>query len=156
MESATARSVDVPMPSSGAIPSSRSSLFSHEYTKQEGHCFLALLLISSETLYFTPPPPQPYSHSSSVPLMTSHYVPPINDRNWKERRGQGRGHFSKCFSHRKQYPKLTKISTCSTLSIEFNYELKEKIYIIFSRPSFNILHDVSELSECCNSSTSRY
>ena len=44
------------VPSSGALPSFRSSSLSHEYTELEGLCFLALLLLfSSVTLSIRKP-----------------------------------------------------------------------------------------------------
>ena len=40
-------------PSSGALPSFRSSSLSHEYTELEGLCFLALLLLVSSVMLST-------------------------------------------------------------------------------------------------------
>ena len=77
-------------PSSGALPSFRSSLLSHEYRELERLCFPALLLLFSSVMLCISQTSlaSPYSRCSSVPLMTSCYAPPINDRNRKDRRGR--------------------------------------------------------------------
>ena len=82
-------------PSSGALLSSRSSLLSDEYTKLEWLCFLALLLLFSfVTLSISQTPlSSSYSGTTSGPLVMLHYALPINDRNWKERRGWDGGCF---------------------------------------------------------------
>ena len=82
-------------PSFGALPSSRSSPLTDEYTELKGLCFLLLLLLlSSVTLsYLTNPLASSYSHSTSVPLMTVRHAPPINDRNWNYKRRRGGGCF---------------------------------------------------------------
>ena len=82
-------------PSSGALLSSRSSLLSNEYTQFEWLCFLALLLLFSfVTLSISQTPlSSSYSGTTLVPLVMLHYGLPINDRNWKERRGWDGGCF---------------------------------------------------------------
>ena len=89
------------VPSSGTLLSSRSYSLSDRYKELEGLCFLAL-------------------RSTSVPLVMSHYAPPKNDCNWKEKRGRGGGCFSECFFSQKAM--TPKKYTFSTLLVEFNYE----------------------------------
>ena len=82
-------------PRSSALLSSWSSSLSVEYTELEGLCFLALLLLFSfVTLSISQTPlSSSYSDTTSVPLVMLHYVLPINDRNWKVRRGWDGGCF---------------------------------------------------------------
>ena len=90
-------------PSSGALLSSRSYLLSDRVYRVRRLCFLAL---SSVILSILEIPLSSSYSPSSVPLVMSHYAPPINDRNRKEKIGQVGGCFSKrFFSRRKQRPK---------------------------------------------------
>ena len=100
------------------------------YTELEGLCFLALLLMfSSVTLSISQTPlASSYSRSASVPLMTSRYAPPINDRNRKERRW-GRGHFSKCFLS--QNSRSKKINTLHyPYNLIMNFEFFHVFFIV--------------------------
>ena len=115
------------------------------YTELEGLCFLALLLLfSSVTLSISQTPlASSYSRSTSVPLMTSPYAPPINDRKQKERR-RGRGRFSKCFLS--QNSRSKKINT---LHCPYNLIMNFEFFMCFSLLFVFVAVVIATCKSCC-------
>ena len=104
--------------------------------------FLTLLLLFSSVPLSISQTPHVnfYKRSTSVPLVTSRYAPPINDRNRKERRGWGAGRFLTCFFSQKSRSK-NKIYPYSTLPVYFKFEFL-KCFIFSFPPPFNDLRAV--------------
>ena len=131
------------MPSSGALPSFRSSSLSHEYTELEELCFLALLLLFSSVMLSISQTPLASSYSLSflVPLMTSRYVPPIR----KKEEGGAEDVFKIVFSHRNLGQKKNNIRT---LHNPYNLIMN---FLFSCHPPFKLWYTAASSSRLLNS-----